>query len=241
MEDTDLVAEIGRLRTGGTADRPVRHQALVLLWAIGRTQGQLPRMTHWSAAENELKDLLDTYSRPENKATPEYPFVALARRRALWELSESDVPPAHSSGARRWLVEHDPLGGLSQNAYQRLAEDEIRVAVVSALMERFFPQEPIHALLTAVGLNGAQSGTWELSPGDLIRRKELHSRFGGQQQGGISTPSTNNLVFLFTGSTGERYGYQDGWTPDGAFDYTGQGCQRSNHRPAATHTHFRRY
>ncbi|HEY3611356.1 MAG TPA: hypothetical protein VGL06_27940, partial [Pseudonocardiaceae bacterium] len=177
MDDTDLVAEIGRLRTGGTADRPIRHQALVLLWAIGRARAHLPRMTQWSAAENELKDLLDTYSRPEDKATPEYPFVALARRTALWELSEPDVPPAHSSGSRRWLTEHDPLGGLSQDAYQRLTEDEMCVAVVSTLMERFFPQEPIHALLTAVGLNGAaQSHTWELSPGDLIRRKELHSR-----------------------------------------------------------------
>jgi 5-methylcytosine-specific restriction enzyme A len=30
-------------------------------------------------------------------------------------------------------------------------------------------------------------------------------------------------VFLFTGDTGEQYGYKDDWTPDGVFLYTGEG------------------
>jgi hypothetical protein len=30
-------------------------------------------------------------------------------------------------------------------------------------------------------------------------------------------------VFLFTGETGEQYGYSDGWRPDGIFAYTGEG------------------
>ncbi len=43
------------------------------------------------------------------------------------------------------------------------------------------------------------------------RRSEIHGPYGGQQQGGISTPKNQPLVFLFTGESGEQYGYKDGW------------------------------
>lgn len=55
------------------------------------------------------------------------------------------------------------------------------------------------------------------------RRRDIHSRFGGQDQGGISTPRDCPFIFLFTGESGERYGYQDQWTKDGVFLYTGEG------------------
>lgn len=55
------------------------------------------------------------------------------------------------------------------------------------------------------------------------RRRDLHNLFGGQLQGGISTPSKHPMVFLFTGDTGELYGYQDGPNSDGTFHYTGEG------------------
>lgn len=55
-----------------------------------------------------------------------------------------------------------------------------------------------------------------------IRQKEIHGRFGGQQRGGISTPSSP-FVFLFTGEHGSAFGYQDGERPDGVFEFTGEG------------------
>jgi 5-methylcytosine-specific restriction protein A len=42
------------------------------------------------------------------------------------------------------------------------------------------------------------------------RRDEIHEKFGGQGQGGISTPRATPAIFLFTGETGEQYGYRDG-------------------------------
>ncbi|QDU27733.1 hypothetical protein ETAA8_28230 [Anatilimnocola aggregata] len=51
----------------------------------------------------------------------------------------------------------------------------------------------------------------------------IHARFGGQQQGGISTPADYPYVFLFTGESGEQFGYSDGWNKDGVFIYTGEG------------------
>jgi 5-methylcytosine-specific restriction protein A len=55
------------------------------------------------------------------------------------------------------------------------------------------------------------------------RRRDIHERFGGQRQGGISTPSGVPYIFLFTGESGGQYGYQDGWNEDRVYLYTGEG------------------
>ena len=39
------------------------------------------------------------------------------------------------------------------------------------------------------------------------RRDEIHARFGGQRQGGISTPKDSPVVILFTGEAGTTHGY----------------------------------
>lgn len=54
------------------------------------------------------------------------------------------------------------------------------------------------------------------------RRNDIHDRFEGQRQGGISTPTEHPLIFLFTGESGEAYGYKDGWSDD-AFNFVGEG------------------
>ncbi|TPQ31528.1 HNH endonuclease [Bradyrhizobium guangdongense] len=55
------------------------------------------------------------------------------------------------------------------------------------------------------------------------RQRDIHQVFGGQERGGIATPSGCSFVFLFTGESGEQFGYSDGWQPDGIFAYTGEG------------------
>lgn len=55
------------------------------------------------------------------------------------------------------------------------------------------------------------------------RVRHIHDVYGGQRQGGISTPKTAPLIFLFTGETGDQYGYHDGPRDDGSFAYTGEG------------------
>ena len=58
---------------------------------------------------------------------------------------------------------------------------------------------------------------------EYSRQKDIHRVFGGQQQGGISTPAEQPFVFIFTGKSGEEFGYEDGWQDDGVFLYTGEG------------------
>jgi hypothetical protein len=63
----------------------------------------------------------------------------------------------------------------------------------------------------------------ELVIGDEYKRKELHNYFGGQRQGGISTPKGYPYIFIFTNERGKNYGYEDGWGEDGFYYYTGEG------------------
>ena len=55
------------------------------------------------------------------------------------------------------------------------------------------------------------------------RSRDIHDVYGGGRQSGISTPKDQPLIFLFTGGSGEQYGYQDGWDADGVFRYCGEG------------------
>jgi 5-methylcytosine-specific restriction protein A len=55
------------------------------------------------------------------------------------------------------------------------------------------------------------------------RRRDIHERYGGQRQGGISTPAKHPVIFAFTGASGTRHGYADEWTADGTLRYFGEG------------------
>ncbi|MCA0044667.1 HNH endonuclease [Celeribacter litoreus] len=58
---------------------------------------------------------------------------------------------------------------------------------------------------------------------EYSRLHDIHTVFGGQRQGGISTPRQQPYVFIFTGKSGEQHGYSDGWRDEGVFLYTGEG------------------
>jgi hypothetical protein len=65
---------------------------------------------------------------------------------------------------------------------------------------------------------------WTLRPGDRIRRTELHARYGGSGQSGISPSRTTPNILVFTDPrSGERHGYFDDWAADDSFHYTGEG------------------
>jgi 5-methylcytosine-specific restriction protein A len=55
------------------------------------------------------------------------------------------------------------------------------------------------------------------------RKADIHNKYSGQQQGGISTPKGSPFIFLFTSEIGERHGYKDEYRDDGMFWYTGEG------------------
>jgi hypothetical protein len=58
---------------------------------------------------------------------------------------------------------------------------------------------------------------------EVYKRSELHAKYGGQMQGGISTPARFDFILLFTSPSGEQYGYKDGWVNEKLYLYTGEG------------------
>jgi hypothetical protein len=67
---------------------------------------------------------------------------------------------------------------------------------------------------------------WSLEIGDTVRRRQVHEAYGGQQQGGISTPRSAPEILIFTDPvSGARYGYDkhEGLRENGSYFYTGEG------------------
>lgn len=54
-------------------------------------------------------------------------------------------------------------------------------------------------------------------------RKELHNQFKGNRQKGISSPAAEDFVFIFTGPSGQKHGYDDEFLDDGTLIYYGEG------------------
>lgn len=55
------------------------------------------------------------------------------------------------------------------------------------------------------------------------RRKDINGPFGGAWQSGISPSTKTAAIFIFSGESGEQYGYKDGFDDHGVFHYTGHG------------------
>lgn len=58
---------------------------------------------------------------------------------------------------------------------------------------------------------------------EYSRRDEIHLNYGGSWQNGISSSGACPSIFLFTGETGEQYGYRDDFDASGVFSFTGEG------------------
>ncbi len=64
----------------------------------------------------------------------------------------------------------------------------------------------------------------EIQVGETLLRREVHERFGGRQQGGISPSRVAPVVMFFTDPiTGHQHGYYDGMDDEGLFNYVGEG------------------
>ncbi|WP_217243293.1 restriction endonuclease [Streptomyces sp. AC555_RSS877] len=78
--------------------------------------------------------------------------------------------------------------------------------------------------MTEVSSAEREAIEWDLEPGEVIERKQLHAKYGGRTQGGIGPSAKSPNVMIFTDPiAGEKHGYYDGWMPDGLFHYSGEG------------------
>ncbi|MFE2842545.1 restriction endonuclease [Streptomyces scopuliridis] len=64
--------------------------------------------------------------------------------------------------------------------------------------------------------------TDELTAGEVVTRRELHERFGGTPQGGISPSTKSRMVMVFTADSPAPHDLT-GWGEDGIFHFMGAG------------------
>lgn len=57
----------------------------------------------------------------------------------------------------------------------------------------------------------------------ILQRSQIHDRFGGNRQSGISSSDRFPYIFIFFGKSGQQHGYKDRWENDQVFSYTGEG------------------
>jgi 5-methylcytosine-specific restriction enzyme A len=57
----------------------------------------------------------------------------------------------------------------------------------------------------------------------VYKRSDIHDKFGGNRQGGISPSSQFPFIFIFSGKSGHQHGYKDQWENHDVFSYTGEG------------------
>lgn len=55
------------------------------------------------------------------------------------------------------------------------------------------------------------------------RRTDIHAKYGGNPQSGISASARFPYIFIFSGISGHQHGYKDGWDNPNVFSYTGEG------------------
>lgn len=58
---------------------------------------------------------------------------------------------------------------------------------------------------------------------EVYSRSEIHKKYGGNPQAGISNSASNPFIFLFSGKSGLKHGYIDKWQDENIYTYTGQG------------------
>lgn len=102
----------------------------------------------------------------------------------------------------------------------------LRNAIGSDSGDNFMGFRPLDKAksVSALSLIGIQTINWDIKVGEVLKRTEVHSRFGGAGMGGIEPSAKSPNIFIFTSDSGSSFGYNfDEELEDGSFLYTGDG------------------
>ncbi|MEU6239784.1 HNH endonuclease signature motif containing protein [Streptomyces sp. NPDC047024] len=156
----ELLHRLTRMRANRSSGEPALYKPITLLWAMGRARRGEARLVGWAETEEALAGLLRRHGRQGQRDRPDYPVASLCRD-GLWTLPEhaGDVPSAHGdTRVRRWFVERQPMGGLTQEVYDLFRDSEItRFAVRDQLVSTYFDGLDPAPLLAEVGLTAEPS------------------------------------------------------------------------------------
>jgi hypothetical protein len=126
------------------------YQYIVLLWAISRARNGEPRLTRFSAVNEELTDLLAPFALSRTIPDPAMPWAALYNNGVGgWELPDIKMV-GMDDGDVRVL---DPLGGLPESAYAEVQTNPAATIAAMQVIGGFIGSHPAYpALIQHLGL-----------------------------------------------------------------------------------------
>ncbi|MGW3243578.1 phosphorothioated DNA-binding restriction endonuclease [Streptomyces sp. NPDC001070] len=162
----DWLERIAKLRQWTRNGTRAPHKPLLLLHALGRFQQDADSELRYSAAEEELRLLLNEYG-PPHRTTPAYPFHHLVSD-GVWEVRTDRGHGSPGSGVRE-LRETGATGRLAPELRAALRrEPELLSRIARLLLDLHFPPSLHGELCEAVGLEPAPAEAEQFS---AARRK----------------------------------------------------------------------
>ncbi len=150
------------------------YKLLLLLWLIGRlTNGHDPEF-RFEDAETDLRDLLNTFKVGNSSPKPEHPFVYLASKPKLWQVTDTrgrnifamsaPLSSASSTPAREnvTFLRQQATGRVSEEFTEVILDPIQRNQIVTFLLESEFPESRHEELLGRVGLSLPDTKSLEL-------------------------------------------------------------------------------
>jgi len=211
---------------------------------IGYLSSTLEYVSRHAPTEKQLVEWISDQTPAESKNTIRRNISFLV---AIDLLREGDSSYKTSNKGEAFWTQEEPLvmyEGLERevNGFRTIARSILQgQGTVEEIQEQLRQEFPNFALpegvvtkhldwLVSLGLVEVENSTYSIpveganfEDGKLYSRWFLHDVFKGERYKGISKPSEQPLIFLFTGKSGDDYGYEDEFKEDGGFWYTGEG------------------
>lgn len=150
-----LLSSLRSLRVHHHDGRAAPYQYVVLLWALSRARTAHARLVKFSAAADELSQLLRPFALAATPPDPANPWLAL-RSSPWWQI---DLPSeAADAGPVRWhrIRQWDSLAGLSNAAWDLVTGDgEFFREAVTTITEILRDEHGLPHLLDELGLSRA--------------------------------------------------------------------------------------
>jgi putative restriction endonuclease len=170
----DWLERVGTLRQWTRSGTRAPHKPLLLLYALGRFQGDPDGGLRYTAVERDLQRLLAEYG-PPHKTTPSYPFHHLISD-GVWEVVTDRGPGSPGSGIRD-LRETGATGRLARELRTALRGDPgLLGRMARLLLDLHFPPSLHGELCEAVGLDLEPVRTGLPAPARRQRDRRMRER-----------------------------------------------------------------
>ena len=152
MTPEQLKKLFSNLNTWKRGGERAPHKPLLLLYALGRTNKEKPRLFSFVENKDQLKELLHEFG-PPRFTSPNYPFIRL-QNDGIWDVSSNKTLDSKKDWSDKVLLENKTFGGFSEEVHSLLlGHKNLAKELAILLLEKNFPESLHRDILNSVGLD----------------------------------------------------------------------------------------